>query len=380
MRHVPSFPLRIAILCIIALLACTVIVQPASAKDQIVPALQSMQGSVAGQVVQGTEGAVLPERLVVGMVVMDDGTIVSERQGYSDRDGSFRFEQVEMLSGQTYGVYALYEGVYYSSERRTLEAPGEELTFTVIVYEGSAGVEDVLAEQVHFLIDVNVQGQLEITQVWLMTMAGDTSYVPGDPPVQIDLPEQLETVATLAEGEVYEQNGRLLLDLPIRAGEMSSIIVYTTLEPESDSLRLEMLFPVESAVFMTPVDGLMITGSGVLESGVDEYAGSMLQQYVRFDLQAGDMLDIRIMPAREKRDVVLLTAITGVVLILASVFISTWNQRRYQGKDEMVDLLTRTIADLDEAYAQGVLDEETYRDRREALMQQALDRAQKNHD
>jgi len=367
----------------LALLMLVVVVQSARAASRSGLLQDGSSGTVEGHVLQGTAGASLPDQLLVGLVAMNGETVVIDVQTHSEADGSFAFVDVPMIQGLEYGVYTLFEGVYYFSELALVDSDLEQMEFDVVVYKADATAEEVYAEQVHFLVDTNAEGKLDITQVWLLTTTGDVTYLPDStPPVFIDLPSHLSAwaVETMTEGAVVEQDGRLAVEAPIRAGELTSVIVYTTLDSSSAPLELQLLMPVDSAIFLAPADELMVSGSGLLDVGVSEYEGSRLQQYVRFDLAVGQELDVRIRTMQAVQDVVLLIGIAGVVCIVAGLLLMRWNRQRLAGTDEMVDLLTRTIAQLDRAFEDGAIEEEVYRQRRDDLMQQAMERSAKTHD
>lgn len=367
----------------LTLLLLVIAVQPASAAGYSGLFQDGSVGTVEGHVLQGTAGASLPDQLQVGLVAMNGDTVVVDALTHSEADGSFVFVEVPIMDGVEYGVYALFEGVYYFSDLTLVDSDIERMEFDVVVYKAEATAEDVYAEQVHFLVDTNAEGTLDITQVWLLTTTGDVTYVP-DPaaPVYIDLPSHLHALAIepMTEGAVVEQDGRLLVEAPIRARELTSVIVYTTLDSSSAPLELELLMPVDSAILLTPADELMISGSGLLDAGVSEYEGSQLQQYVRFDLISGQELNVRIRPMQAVQDVILLIGIAGVLLILAGVLLLRWNNKRLAGTDAVVDLLTRTIAQLDKAFEEGAIEEDVYRQRRDSLMRQAMERSAKPHD
>nr|MCS5669630.1 hypothetical protein [Dehalococcoidia bacterium] len=98
---------------------------------------------VRGQVVNGTEGAVVPDGLSVLMLITGaDGRLSGTGQTSSDAQGRFVFEDLQVREGDSYTVSADYLGVFYGV---VLDAAGlvDDLTLTIFETTADASVIEV---------------------------------------------------------------------------------------------------------------------------------------------------------------------------------------------------------------------------------------------
>ena len=86
---------------------------------------------VRGQVVNGTEGAGLPDDLTVLMLITGaDGSLAGTGQAKPDAQGRFALEDVAVLDGASYTVSVDHQGVFYSTSL-TADSLADSLVLTV---------------------------------------------------------------------------------------------------------------------------------------------------------------------------------------------------------------------------------------------------------
>ena len=345
--------------------------------------LQDDAGRIEGRVRQGTAGADVPTGLEVGLVGVEAAGVVMEQFATIDSDGYFIFAGVEAVPNRVYGVFARHEGVDYFSSGVELDSENMQAQVELVIYEAGASVDEVVAEQVHFLVDINDNQQFEITQVWLLTMDGDRAYLPGGEGMfEIGLPEHFLSldIEPPLEGEVFENGANLAVRAPIRPDQTTDVVFRTTLEAGEEVFRVVTHSPIESATWLVPLERLMISAPKLMEVGTVDIAGTSLRRYEQAAISAGDELAINITQLSETSDRILILAISGAIILLCGGILWDWNRRRLGAKDEVYELLTRTLAELDQAYQGGKIEEERYLQRRALLKEQALARISEDHD
>lgn len=353
-----------------------------TATDQPAPLVQATQGRIAGVIRQGTEGADLPAGLEVGLVGFENSRVVMEATTESGADGAFAFEGLEIAAERVYGVFVTYQEVNYFSRAVEFAPDNDTLQLDVVIYEAEAESGNVSAEQVHFLVELDNQQRLAITQVWLFSTSADRTFAPtAESALRIDLPDRLVEVEveTLLEGEVMELGDSLAVRAPIRPDQELNIVSITTLDVGVKEFRMTMPTAVEAVIWLAPEDTLTISGAGVRELGQVEYEGIRLRQYQGNGFQAGEEMLVTFKALRDVNDVIFMLAMIGALLVVAGVALGMWNKRRMDPVDPVYELLTRTIAELDRAHEDGRIDEEVYHRRREALREEALARMKDGH-
>ncbi|MBN2555263.1 MAG: hypothetical protein JXA97_04925 [Anaerolineales bacterium] len=345
--------------------------------------LQEGAGRIEGRVRQGTAGADVPAGLEVGMVGIEAAAVVVEQFATIDSDGYFVFTGVEAVPDRIYGVFAAYEGIDYFSSGIELDAENLQAQVELVIYEAGASEDEVVAEQVHFLVDINDNQQFEITQVWLLTTGGDRAYVPGGEGMfEIGLPEHFFSldIEPPLEGEVFDNGTSLAVRAPIRPEQTTDVVFRTTLVAGEEVFRVVTLSPIGSAIWLVPLERLTISAPGLMEVGTVDLAGTTLRRYEQDEVPAGAELAINITHLSETSDGILILAISGAIILLCGGILWNWNRRRLGTRDEVYELLTRTLAELDQAYQDGKIEEERYLQRRALLKEQALARMPEGHD
>ena len=103
-------------------------------------ALAQQTVDLRGQVVNGTEGAVIPGSLSVLMLITgSDGRLSGTGQAVTDPEGRFIFEDVQVVEGDSYTVSVNHLGVFYGSSFEGEDFP-EELVLTIFEATQDASV------------------------------------------------------------------------------------------------------------------------------------------------------------------------------------------------------------------------------------------------
>ena len=122
------------------------------------PALAQKTVDLRGQVVNGTEGSVIPDSLSVLMLITGlDGRLSGSGQAVTDTEGRFLFEDVQVIAGDSYTVSVNHLGVFYGMSFEAEDFP-EELVLTIFEATQDASVIKI-ARQVMGIAGVDESSQ-----------------------------------------------------------------------------------------------------------------------------------------------------------------------------------------------------------------------------
>jgi hypothetical protein len=222
------------------------------------PVSAQAAGVLEGQVVNGTSGgAEVGAGVRVVLHVAQDNSEVKSLETTTDATGHFRFEGLDTNESFAYWTEALYKDVPYSSTQTFSFGAGETtLSTTVSVYETTRDDSAISIGPVH-LIAESFDQVLRISEYHLFGNQGDRTYIGGGdeaagatvPPtmtVFIPLPETAVGLSfgDAAEAERYVQvEGGLMDTQPVPPGEQTSIASFSYhLLVAGDTVPLERRF------------------------------------------------------------------------------------------------------------------------------------------
>jgi mono/diheme cytochrome c family protein len=385
--------------------------QPAAPEETTPPEAETPEaafGTIRGQVINGTAGAVLPAGLEVELHGFDgDAEVLMETAVVGD-DGTFLFENLEVVPGRLYVAASEYGGILYTSEITHLTEAGETLNMTITIFEATQDTDAVSVDRLHVLFDFSNEGVVRVLELWVISNLGDETIATseGEGLLEIALPEEAgqPNFEDSALGERYLPTETGFIDrMPLRPGAGVAQLVFDFDMPYSGRLDFDqhMNYPVQAVVVLVDEGGPRITGDAVEDRGLMTVSDLQMQTYALGPLAAGDEMRFRV-SGRPRPLITLGGEDTGRNLAIAlGVFgaaligVGAWwyfsrrvasrpaveagdveetglgggaTSRRASRED-----LLRAIAELDDAYAAGDVEEAEYQRSRRELKAQALE-------
>ena len=234
------------------------------------PTLAQEAADVRGQVVNGTEGANIPEDLSVLMLITSpDGRLSGTGQTSADAEGRFIFEDVQVREGDSYTVSVDHLGVFYGTSFEATDL-ADELTLTVFEATGDASVIEV-KRQVMVIAGVDEGAQtLSAIEFVQIDNPSDRTLVPDLTNVdQISFlrfslppnPAQLTVNSDLPAGDIVSIGTGFALASPVVPGSHSIDFSYTfPFEAETLGFRQSLVQGTEVFQIWIPE---VISGVGV---------------------------------------------------------------------------------------------------------------------
>lgn len=366
-------------------------------------------GEVTGSFINRSTGGIMPESLSVMLHILDQNyTQVGMLHTQSEQDGSFRFEEVPLNPGEFYAGIVTYKGATYYSEPvpyNGITSPNIEIP----IYETTNDLSQVQVDEMHVLFNFAQDG-IEVSEIYLLsnlgdrTITGTLTLTDGQPatlefplPAGADYvffkPDSADRFVKLPDGFADKA--------PLIPGKNTSQIMVSYLAPYRD----EMTYSYTAPIAIGNIDYLLPAEEGVILSGQDLQGpelttlqdNSMYQVYTYKGLSVGQTVKLDFLGKPNIESITgastshtkpgslplnwafgIGAGVFGVVMIGVGV----WQWRRTRQDDTEVDAdnhsdisglneIVVKIAQLDEAYDSGKINETDYRLQREALKQEA---------
>jgi hypothetical protein len=368
-------------------------------------AAQSPNGVIIGQAVNGTAGSALPPAVQVTLQGFTETTLLPPQTASVDASGRFRFEGLETTAGYGYVVYTDYLGVQYGTNTLTFAGGETELQATVTIYETIASDAAISLSRIHFVV-TTLGNELEVNEVQSFSNSGDRTYIGAEPDaggrrttVRFAAPAGAQDVTLddeTASGRFVQTATGFADTLPVIPGQGTLQVVFTyylPYNPTSTVVATTFLYPCKTVNVFVSDTGVEMHSSqmilmGQMGSGAQAYVG-----YVAQNSAKGDSLSLEFKgevkggsahtPSGGGLSSTGIALIAGgsALLLVASAFAYPALRRKQPPaaatedlpcEDECEELLA-AIADLDDLFEAGELDEEPYQRRRQALKARLLE-------
>jgi mono/diheme cytochrome c family protein len=353
-------------------------------------------GSIRGQATNGTTGEPLVGDYKVNLLGFDAGSQAVDISTPLGPDGSFAFDGLDIVEGRIFGVTLDYKGVVYFSDATHLSQTSPDATLPIVVYETSPDVSQLAVDRLHLIFDFPGGNTVRVLELWVMSNNGSTTIAgdPGQGVIKIPLPAGATNLGLPGDStnqDVQFTDQAVVALAPLMPGSGTGEVVFNFDLPYNKSLDFtqSMAYPVAAVVALLPENGPKLSGPGWQDMGVQNVGGSNYQNLTLGALTAGQTLEFSLRGAGSSSGGGITTSNVAVglgVLGLTLVAVGLWwyRPRRQpagagasmagpnpQDADQIPSILQQ-IADLDEAFEAGELEEEQYRRRRDALKARAL--------
>ncbi len=358
----------------------------------------STTGAIIASVINGTDGAEIPEDLEITLHAFEGGREVVVGTATPDEAGSATFPELEVAPSRLYLLSTEHGGVRYASEPVHLQDNGQLLELPVMIYESTTDTRLVHVDQLHVLLDFSGEGVVQVIELWLLSNLGDRTLIAGGetPSLEIALPQGWKNLR-FEEGGLggrYQSTSRGFGDLaPLRPGRGSAQMVFSLELPYDRQLefRQPLDYPVSAVTLLIPEGGPRVRGAEFEDKGMQETAGVKLRNYALGSRSAGEALVFTLTgrprsssQANVDGPWVGIASAMSLALALAVVgwWFGPWRNRTSGDSRGLVsgrtlsdgqDELLRQIASLDDAFEAGQLQEHSYHQRRRELKERLVD-------
>lgn len=351
--------------------------------------------TIQGEVLNQTSGEPAMEASDVTLHGFDEDTEVITLEGDLNETGEYVFSDLEIAPGRIFVVTAEYKGVLYGSSAAHL-ADGESITLPVDVYDTTAEASEIRVDRLHVIFNVPIAGTLEVTELWIISNTGSETFsnTDGEGIFQIHLPDSATNLlfesGTLGDRFIRNEFG-VVDQFAVRPGVGSHEIVLSFEMPYDGRLEYQqtMEYPVDAVVVLLPEEGPDLTGEGLQDLGVQDLGGLSFRSFNAASLSPGDHLQLSVrgtphgLPGSTSKTIELVAGLATLGSVLA--VLAFWWYRRVglgtasapaiprSSPQKEKELLIDDIAELDDEFERGEIEEHEYRRERSQLKAEILD-------
>ena len=372
-------------------------------------------GIIQGILTNGTTGATLGDTEVLLRAFTPDFDETLTLTTTTDIDGNFRFDVTEVPPNWIYIAGATFEGLNFSSGADQLGRDPATLELPVTVFDKTSDASGINIGQLHIVMEF-AEDMVQVSQLYIVNNAQEAVFVgaTGDPAqgvVEVAIPEGAQnleflrsfgTMDSFLPANDFVQTERGWADpLPLRPGDgaLTMLVRYALPYTSGMSFAHPIFYETATSTIILPDAGVAVTNTPWVEQAPQTFGQSeTFLNYVGPGVPAGETITITLEgrptivtdtsgAAVANRDQTTELLIGGGALLLAAVGgIFLWRawQKRAAGDEEDeweeeatvaegstdADDLLRAIADLDDTYEAGGLEEADYQAQRAELKRQ----------
>jgi mono/diheme cytochrome c family protein len=353
------------------------------------------QGSVTGRVTNGTAGGAAPAGLEVTLHGFTDQELFTTLTATTSATGHYTFANVPYASGRQFVLTTSYLSHTYISDITAFPVGQKALDLPLKVYETTTDPSGLRITQMHTFIEFASNTELNVVQLYVISNVDDRTFVGSDnKTIEFGLPAGYAnlTVQDGQLGETYRltDSGGFAEMRAVPPGKRSAQALLSFSLPydaAGATLSHKLFYPADSLSILLSDLGVTLEGDALQNMGIQTMSGMSFQNFNHAPLTSGGDLAFTIKgepgqaqtsdPDTTSTD---LTAPNNMASLavglgaLALVLIGggLWWYRRAQTHPAALNKndLIEALAELDDAYAAGEVEEAKYQEERAWLKEQ----------
>jgi hypothetical protein len=341
------------------------------------------EGVIEGRLINGTESGSSTTGQTVTLLTYLDDIETGARETLTDDNGMFLFEGLDTTSGYSYQAKTVFRSVEYGSEKLEFAEGSADLTIELPVFDSTESDNDISIMSSHVIIYVEV-GYLYITEYYLFLNNSDRTYI-GDPysgnasqreTLRLSLPRDAENLQ-IGDGQMdsYVQlaQGGFIDTMPVQPGTKEVAYSYITEYSEGRYTYLQDVFyPIGNMELLINGNVSITHSELMIENEPFQSQVESFQHYTAMDVTPGQQLSLVLAESTSSgTGINPFWIIIIIILLIAVAFLVYYlrtgkgviAERKETGDD--VEELLNIIADLDDNYENGIIDEKEYRELRD---------------
>jgi hypothetical protein len=243
--------------------------------------------------------------------IVQGDTLISSLETATNGDGSFRFEGLDTDPSLQYWPEATYSGMpYASADPFHFDDEGAPLEATITVYETTGDDSAVSLASVHFIAE-SFGEVLRVSEIHLFENAGNRTYVGSavedgqTGTVFVPLPENAVGLAfeqDASEERFVPVDGGFVDTAPVLPGQETSLLFFSYhLMVRGDRVPLQRSFayPVANLNVLVAKPGLDLQSDQLTARGPESFQGRQYDFFGVQNLAAGAPLNMEFMPVTD---------------------------------------------------------------------------------
>ena len=352
-------------------------------------------GKISG-LVDNRTGADIPSNLAITLRVYDHGGAdpaagpqeILTLESAVNADGTYAFEDVEVIENQIFLAELEVEGLSYQSEFAVAPAGVTELALPdIIIYSTTEDFSSLKINQTQIFFDFATEGVVQIFSVYNITNAGDKTII-----VKMGDEQKVPFIAfpECSEGLGYEAGQDSAAFVPTADGfamppsnTAYSLIAFASV-PKAKEINISqpVLLSIGEVALFLP-EGVEAKGATLTDEGIQTLQTTNFHVYSASGLNEGESIDfvltgepsnVAVAPdITQNKNLLIGIGALGLVLILAGVWMYMRDNKKEEDIEEEDDefddseSIMDAIIAIDELHRAGKLSDQAYKERREDL-------------
>lgn len=316
-------------------------------------------------------------------------------QGSLSADGSYAFENVELIAGRILLAEVDYQGVTYQSQFKTLEGTESQVTLDPItVYESSEDFSRLSLDQLHLAFDFGTTDKVQVFEIYSFSNKTDQTIIvktDGTSVPFIAIPQGAQDVGFEAGQNTAPFSSAKDGIALVPSQTPYSLIAFFTLPYDSKATAVAqpLLLKTTSISVFAP-EGIKLKSDTLKDAGVQNISGSNFRMYsaqeldanstVNFSLSGKPKLTTETTPSNSRQTLIYGAGALGLVLIGLGVWLylrdrnvrseesgsSEADEEEFEDAESVMD----AIIALDDLHRAKKIPDEAYQARRAELKEQ----------
>ncbi|MFH1646998.1 MAG: hypothetical protein ABID71_04815 [Chloroflexota bacterium] len=362
---------RILLLAVLLVLALSV---PVAAADP--------GGIIEGQLINGTANSTSPTGLAVTLSVFFNDVETESTVTTADADDRFVFTGLDTGPEYRYEAATRYQGVEYRSEPVTFENGDPSGAADIIVYDTTASDEAILVMMSHMILSSQPDSLL-VREYYLFVNYSDRTYLgPGGDAargtLRFSLPPgavNLRLTMGLLDGDILLNEDGFMDTRPLPPGSHELAFSYVVGRDSGRyTLNQPIYYPTNRFDLLIQSEDIQVSSAQLAQDEPMDIGGQTYGHLSGQGLAAGNTLAINVSGESGTGGPGLYWLVPLVIVVAAAVFIPLYLVRKRRlrpvpagGAADRQLLLLNEIAELDESFEAGQINEEDYHARRDAM-------------
>jgi mono/diheme cytochrome c family protein len=356
--------------------------------------------TITGLIVNGTTGAEVSNAQAILRAFTTNLEQTLTMTTTVGANGRYTFDLTDVPPDWVYLVNTEYNGLNFNSDINQLSRAQPELDMPIIVYDTSDDASALSIGQIHMILTFT-PGKVQVSELYIFNNEANTVFVGEsgnfeEGVLNIALPAAAENVnfqrafgslENFAPAtDVIQTETGWADTAPLRPGTGSNNLLVSYELPYEDGLRLghPLHYPIQGATAILPDNGVSLSGQGWASQGSQALASGTFATYMNSDLAGAEALSLELdgrprtlmdtegntIAVRQNTPELLIGGLAfGLSLLVAAVMVRRWQQPTAAPDPEH---LLQTIANLDDAYEDGRINQSQYSQQRAQLKEELI--------
>jgi cytochrome c551/c552 len=336
-----------------------------------------IKGSVTNKTTEKVTGGIeLTLRAMLGDRVTD------EKKAMTDKIGAFEFRDLPW--NRSYTIILNYSGTEYVTDKLVFYPDEDTKTLDLPVYEPTESDSEIVIRQAHTILQVSMDS-ISVAELLMFENKDKKIYVGSDgvdgkrETLKFRLPSDasnIQFVHGITSENVVQTESGFSDTSAVWPGVRRVVYTYTLpFRPGKNVIEDKLIYPTDSLLLLVSDSDKNVTVEGLTGGDIVDIQNERFLQWTGKNLKPGSKVVVAIKKSFDREAVVKWGALCAVLLIIGGGILYAFVFKgkgldREEDEEILSDIenekgiLIQEIAELDDRFEEGGLDEKTYRNAR----------------